>query len=154
MTKHLYNIKATSDGFEIAKFDLDLNVESSYALTQEECECPQSHKPTCRHRKMLPLFLAVDRVDTDFFFDFDTKTWHQPLNDGDSGATIEYHDALVERLKDKEEATNPEAVLAQAQPLDATEGEGSILPEPAELEVSVSSAPSVAPTKITRRRLI
>lgn len=74
----LYNLKTGPlDGqFRITKFDSDLNVSSTYLLTQTECECPQGIKPTCRHRKMLPLL--IDRVDTPWFWHFEQAQWQDP----------------------------------------------------------------------------
>jgi hypothetical protein len=74
----LYNLK--TDGinlFRITKFDDDMNMESSYLVGHTVCECPQGHKPTCRHRKMLPLML--DRIDTPWFYCFDDGLWYDPL---------------------------------------------------------------------------
>lgn len=177
MTKALYNIKSSNRGYEIAKFDLDLNVEATYSVSLGECDCPAGEKHTCRHRKMLPMFLELDRVDSPYFLDFDTKTWHKPLEDGES-ATIEYHSDLVRRraakhqgdgytqglevIPDprlKEEATKPRTVSAPtAQSLAATEGVGSKrvpLEEPKGVEVSVTpNPPSVAPLSLKRRRIV
>lgn len=72
----LYNLKTTSLGWQITKFDSDLNVQSSYAVTATTCECPQGIKPTCRHRKMLPLIR--DRANSAWFFNFEQGQWVDP----------------------------------------------------------------------------
>ena len=73
----LYNIKSTSSGYRITKFDNDLNPESSYLVSLSECECPQGSRPTCRHRKMLPGFIDKWRVDTNWFYDYERQSWQQ-----------------------------------------------------------------------------
>lgn len=80
----LYNLRSTELGFKITKFDSDLNPESSYDMSLSgfgwTCTCPASHRKDCRHRKMAPVM--VDRVDTGWFYDFDTKLWCDPLGQG------------------------------------------------------------------------
>lgn len=73
----LYNCKHDGDQFRMTKFDGDMNVESSYLLTREECECPAGHRPSCRHRQMLPKFLQRNAVDSDYFYDHDRNGWIQ-----------------------------------------------------------------------------
>lgn len=54
----------------VTKF-VDGEVESSYLTTQTECECPAGHRPSCRHRQMLPQMLAAGIANTHWFWDFD-----------------------------------------------------------------------------------
>jgi hypothetical protein len=78
----LYNLKregtdawgTKTQTYRISKFTDDMEVESSYLVDEINCECPQGHKPICRHRKMLPLM--VDRVDTPWFYCFDVGLWY------------------------------------------------------------------------------
>lgn len=78
----LYNLRSeygpgmVLEGFRITKFDDDLNVESSYLVSEIACECPQGHKPKCRHRTMLPLMR--DRVNTAWFYCYDSRLWYDP----------------------------------------------------------------------------
>jgi hypothetical protein len=74
----LYNLRTALDDFRITKFDADLNVESSYLLSNTfdqagrpelVCECPAGVRPSCRHRQMLPDLLPL--VDTEYFWDFE-----------------------------------------------------------------------------------
>ncbi len=67
--------------YRISKFDADLNLQSSYIMTQEGCDCPQGHKPTCRHRKMLPTFAKEGHIDDGYFYDWDTRMWRKPINE-------------------------------------------------------------------------
>ncbi len=71
----VYNCKHAGDQYRITKFDNDANVESSYLCTTEECECPAGVRPRCRHRTMLPLFIASKGTNGNLFYDFDNETW-------------------------------------------------------------------------------
>ena len=79
----LYTLRSTpKEGeFIVMKFDPDYEVESVYALSAGECMCPAGHKPKCRHRTMLPLFLAQHHVDDGWFLDWDTRLWRKPVGD-------------------------------------------------------------------------
>jgi hypothetical protein len=71
MTKQtLYSLRTDSVNFRITKF-VDGEVESSYICTETECECPAGHRPSCRHRQMLPMMLAHGIVNSHWFWDFD-----------------------------------------------------------------------------------
>lgn len=70
----LYNLKTEGQDFRITKFDDDFNPSSSYLVNESACECPQGHKPTCRHRKMLPVMEG--RADSPWFYCYDDGTWH------------------------------------------------------------------------------
>ena len=79
----LYNCKRIdASHYRITKFDDGLvpfqhhdGSLSSYTCTKAGCDCPQGHKPTCRHRKMLPLFIEQEHVDDNYFFVWDTHQW-------------------------------------------------------------------------------
>src|SRR5216684_4638813 len=73
----LYNCRHSGDQYRITKFDSDMNPQGSYLLTLEECECPAGVRPTCRHRQMLPKFIAREHVGDEWFFDFDRGGWVQ-----------------------------------------------------------------------------
>lgn len=72
---HLYNCRHDGDQFRITKWDTDMNVEASYLLTAHECECPAAARDTCRHRQMLPKFIARGAVGTEWFYDHDRGGW-------------------------------------------------------------------------------
>jgi hypothetical protein len=74
----LYNIRRSNHAYLIAKFDDDFNVESAYELTENECSCPAGSRKSCRHRQMLPVFLAANAVDTEQFYCFETSSWVKP----------------------------------------------------------------------------
>lgn len=75
-TSALYSLRTDGQsnavgGYRITKF-VDGEVESSYLVHQDSCECPAGHRHTCRHRQMLPQMLAHGICNTHFFFAFDT----------------------------------------------------------------------------------
>src|SRR6266403_2043154 len=71
----LYNCHTDGDQYRITKFDSLGNVESTYLCTIDECECPAGFRPTCRHRHMLPRFIAKDAVNSFWFYDYDRQGW-------------------------------------------------------------------------------
>ncbi len=71
----LYNCHTDGDQYRITKFDSLGNVESTYLCTIDECECPAGFRPTCRHRHMLPRFLAKGAVNSFYFYDYDRQGW-------------------------------------------------------------------------------
>lgn len=73
----LYNCRHSGDQYRISKFDLHFDLESSYLCTEAECECPAGHRPTCRHRQMLPKFIQRSHIGDEWFFDFDRGGWVQ-----------------------------------------------------------------------------
>ena len=73
----LYNCRHSGDEYRITKFDSDMNPQGSYLLSLEECECPAGVRPTCRHRQMLPRFIAREHIGDEWFFDFDRGGWVQ-----------------------------------------------------------------------------
>lgn len=74
----LYNLRSTQTPAQyiIAKFDKNMELESNYLVSMNECACPRGERPTCRHRQMLSLFLKHKHVDDGWFLDFHTKQWH------------------------------------------------------------------------------
>jgi len=73
----LYNCRHDGDQYRITKFDDDMNPQGSYLLSLEECECPAGVRPTCRHRQMLPKFIARSHIGDEWMFDFDRGGWVQ-----------------------------------------------------------------------------
>ena len=73
----LYNCRHSGDQYRITKFDSDMNVVSSYLCSLEECDCPRGPHPTCRHRQMLPQFIARQHIGDEWFLDFDRGGWIQ-----------------------------------------------------------------------------
>lgn len=105
MTNHpLYNIRRGPHGFQLGKFDHDLNLLAVYDTDAKHCTCPAGPRPTCKHRKMLPRMLA--RVDTDEFYCYETQTWSRPL----AQMADEYNGASEQPV----EPTTP-AILAQVE---------------------------------------
>jgi len=74
----LYSLRSSDSGYQITKFDDDLNPEATYTVSLSECDCPAGVRPTCRHRKMLGVM--VDRCDSAWFYNYDTGEWHDPFS--------------------------------------------------------------------------
>jgi hypothetical protein len=74
----LYNLKSADGEWRITKFDDDLEMESSYIVSTDQCECPQwtSRERECRHMKMLPMML--ERADSPWFFCYEDAQWYDP----------------------------------------------------------------------------
>lgn len=73
----LYNCRHDGDQYRVTKFDSDFNVEASYLCTLSACECPAGHRPTCRHRQMLPKFIQRNHIGDEWFWDHDRGGWVQ-----------------------------------------------------------------------------
>lgn len=81
----LYNLKSTGTVlYSITKFDQDLNPEATYSVARTACDCPAGARATCRHRQMLPTLL--ERVDTAWFYNFETKSWEDPTGEAKADA--------------------------------------------------------------------
>lgn len=82
--KDSYKIDSLGDGsYEVKKFDSDFNFVESYYMSEVGhsiiCGCPAGGRPTCRHRKMLRIFQAEEKIDTGWMYQFDKELWHKPL---------------------------------------------------------------------------
>lgn len=81
----LYALRKSPLGFSITKFDTDFNPEATYELapyagnTDFSCSCPAGHRPSCRHRLMLPRMLG--HVGDGWFYAYETQKWHRPLEE-------------------------------------------------------------------------
>ena len=71
----VYNCHTIDGAYHMTKFDENMDVEATYELSLTECACPAGVRPTCRHRKMLPLFMANDAIDTNKFYCYETHQW-------------------------------------------------------------------------------
>lgn len=84
----LYNLRLLAPNkYQMAKFDSDFNLDAVYNLEPKghsfTCDCPANLRSVvikpCKHKRMLPLMLGA--VNTDRFYDPDTRTWCEPLGD-------------------------------------------------------------------------
>lgn len=128
MPIELYSLSGTPTPGEyiIQKFDTDYHCESVYALTASTCMCPQGHKETCRHRKMLGDFLKHGHIGDGWFMEWQTRLWRRPV--GDSAEFLEgmtqtvkstftcHTDGTVSCSSDTEAATRPSAGEPSAAP--------------------------------------
>ena len=95
----LYNCHHDGDQYRITKF-IDGNPEASYLLSHTECQCPAGHRPTCRHRQMLPQMLAERICNEPWFWHFESGK----VVDFEGNSTIACHDFSA---KDTEQDTLP-----------------------------------------------
>ena len=130
----LYNCKHDGDQYRITKFNENLEVESSYLCTETECECPAGVRPMCRHREMLPRFIARDEVGSGWMYDYDRGGWVQmfeddppPLPEGVVAVSLEYpkelYNAIANALCETVIPDEPEAVTGVASSLNTEESE-------------------------------
>lgn len=85
----LYNCRHSGDQYRITKFDDSFNPESSYLCDLESCECPAGHRPTCRHRTMLPKFIERGHIGDGWLYDHDRNGWvHGPATFIDEASSI------------------------------------------------------------------
>lgn len=105
----LYNLKTADGEYRITKFTNDLEVESSYIVSENECACPAGARPSCRHRQMLPKMLNVGAEDSGMFYDFDHDQFLEPLSDSEDTQSV-----IVSPLEDSSERSDTE--LANTEP--------------------------------------
>lgn len=151
MTKHaLYNCKHAGDQYRITKFDSDANVEASYLTDGIECDCPAGVRPTCRHRKMLPLFKASKGTNGNMFYDFDAGTW---LEIGEPGAADESAEEWADGVVPELDATS-ESIQTDESGLELDEPEDGDIPGTGEdPDWQEQSAPSNQPDRSALRRI-
>lgn len=76
-----YTVRTQRGGYRVIKFDFLLNVECVYNVRSRNCDCHQYMRPTCKHRRMVDLFLRLERIDRGYFFCYDTDQWFLPLTE-------------------------------------------------------------------------
>lgn len=86
--------------YQIIKFDADLNPEAAYGLGTTICECPAGSRLTCRHRQMLPQL--KERVDTAWFWCFETGEWSDPTGNAQEHDEVAEHDEATGGLSEAE----------------------------------------------------
>jgi hypothetical protein len=136
LTLSLYSVHATDTPGEyiIQKFDPDYRCESVYALSEVTCMCPQGHKPTCRHRKMLAEFLRLEHIGDGWFMEWDTRLWRRPVGDMEPTLTGLQEEQILMGFHQPKLATTEEPVshpsdrAASDEPLPAACGETSATP--------------------------
>src|SRR6266576_3832616 len=81
---HLYTCRSAGDQYRITKLDANLDVESSYLCSSEECQCPGfERRGRCRHLEMLPRFIHRGHIGDGWALDFDRLGWEQIATEGD-----------------------------------------------------------------------
>jgi hypothetical protein len=80
---YLYNMRSAGTGYTITKFDADLNPLHTYTMASPtECTCPQAtnRQAWCRHNDMARRFLGLDRVDSEWFYCYETGKWYEGVD--------------------------------------------------------------------------
>lgn len=76
----LYSIRALAEGYMIAKFDNDFDIEATYEVSPQACSCPAFHRrQSCKHQDILAKFIVRGNVDSEWFYCHETGGWHNPL---------------------------------------------------------------------------
>lgn len=88
----LYNLRSADGDWRITKFTNELDPEGSYLVSADACTCPAGVRPTCRHRQMLPKFLAAGAEDSGMFFHFETEQFLAP-DLGESNSSSDFGEA-------------------------------------------------------------
>jgi len=80
----IHSIEGAGKSVRVTKFNADIEPESSYVMNHidnpeggfYDCQCPAS-KFDCRHKDILKRIKAADKIDSDLFFCFETKSFHE-----------------------------------------------------------------------------
>lgn len=73
----LYSARTILDSILLAKFDEAFNVEATYLVGPNGCDCPA--KKPCKHQAIAKEFATKGRLNADWFYCWFDGTWHQPL---------------------------------------------------------------------------
>jgi hypothetical protein len=85
--KQMAEVEPGKFNYEITKFDMDLNVESQYAMIfipsnnggYYDCNCPGAAKRfDCRHKAIQKAIVDAGEVNSGRFYCFETKTFKRP----------------------------------------------------------------------------
>jgi hypothetical protein len=77
----LYNCKPEGSNYRVSKFSNDLDVEASYLTSNDGCDCPAGHRNICRHRIMLPRFIAKNATAGQWFHNYEANQWIRAAED-------------------------------------------------------------------------
>lgn len=165
----LYHLRSASprNTYRITKLDADYSIEASYLVSKHECTCPAGARPTCRHRQMLPFFLAKAHIDNGWMLDWHTRQWRKPLcEDGREQPIDEVRSqedlastAEPERSQDQIEPEENWAGITRSGAALAQPNEEPVPPIDSSLEAEVerphgpAPAPSASPSAIKRRKI-
>lgn len=68
--------------YTVSKLSEDFEVLALYSIAEHRqslvCNCP-AFKPWCRHCEILRLFQGESKVNTGWFYNYELKTWIEPL---------------------------------------------------------------------------
>jgi hypothetical protein len=73
----LYNLKSIKGKYLMTKWSDDLDLEASYVLGSSNCTCAAgTHSRHCRHKEMKSIFINQGRVNSEWFYNYDTGKWY------------------------------------------------------------------------------
>ena len=111
---HLAHGDFSADGdYIITKLTPDFVAEATYNLSLRECTCPAGHRPTCRHRQMLPTFLAAGHISDGYLLSWPLLVWLPPHNPDGSDPVPSAGEApnLAERAESAPHLTSQPSTL-------------------------------------------
>lgn len=70
-------LSGTTENWTVTKMDRDWEVEDTYYVSKHVsvCSCFAGSKSTCRHRQLVDIFVAEQKVDSREAYDFDKQRW-------------------------------------------------------------------------------
>jgi len=70
-------LSGTTENWTVTKMDRDFEVEDTYYVSKHVsvCSCFAGSKSTCRHRQLVDIFSAENKIDSREAYDFDKKRW-------------------------------------------------------------------------------
>jgi len=76
----IYRIRSTGENtWEVTKADKDFECSEVYSVSLIQgyynCSCFAGSRETCRHRQMIPEFIAEEAVNTNKWYWFDKRKW-------------------------------------------------------------------------------
>lgn len=72
-------LSGTPENWTVVKMDREFEHEDTYYVSKHVsvCSCFAGSKSTCRHREMVSIFQAENKVDSREAYDYDKKRWVQ-----------------------------------------------------------------------------
>lgn len=141
----LYNCKASGSSYRLTKFTNDLEVEAPYLTNGRECDCPAGHRPVCRHRIMLPRFIAKNATAGQWFHNYEHQQWVRAAVDDEPDTLGDLANAALEVDEDEVEIIAPMSHMGNSTPHLGGVYAKDITPKP--INLLALAEPSTQPTE-------
>lgn len=84
--KDWYTVNTSPNGFMCVAVDKDLDFQKQYEVKISgtnfgNCDCVAGHT-WCRHKKMVKIFQAANRIDSRRYYNFDKEKWLPEVKHG------------------------------------------------------------------------